>query len=63
MTGVPVLVNKLYRYPLGDSAGGNLVVSVTLKLIELNIARLPDGLVPIYTPFLFQVLLHFKTLI
>lgn len=39
----------------GDSAGGNLVVSLTLRLIELNIKRLPDGLVPIYTPFLFQV--------
>ncbi|KAI6177498.1 Hosl-1 [Aphelenchoides bicaudatus] len=41
---------------VGDSAGGNLVVSLTLRLIELNAARLPDGLIPIYTPFLFQYL-------
>jgi acetyl esterase/lipase len=40
----------------GDSAGGNLIVSFTLKMIELNALRLPDGLVPIYTPFLFQYL-------
>jgi acetyl esterase/lipase len=40
---------------VGDSAGGNLIVSLTLRLIELNAARLPDGLIPIYTPFLFQV--------
>uniref|UniRef100_A0A7E4VSK6 Hormone-sensitive lipase n=1 Tax=Panagrellus redivivus TaxID=6233 RepID=A0A7E4VSK6_PANRE len=40
----------------GDSAGGNLIVSVTLNLIQISAARLPDGLVPIYTPFLFQYL-------
>ena len=40
---------------VGDSAGGNLITSVCLRLIELNAARLPDGIVPIYTPFLFQV--------
>lgn len=40
---------------VGDSAGGNLIVSLTLRLIELNAKRLPDGLIPIYTPFLFQV--------
>lgn len=40
---------------VGDSAGGNLIISLTLRLIELNIARLPDGIIPIYTPFLFQV--------
>jgi hypothetical protein len=33
-----------------------LIVSVTLKLVELGVKRLPDGLVPIYTPFLFQYL-------
>lgn len=43
----------------GDSAGGNLIVSLSLKLIELNAKRLPDALVPIYTPFLFQVDLQF----
>ncbi|KAL7075621.1 hypothetical protein ACQ4LE_005412 [Meloidogyne hapla] len=41
---------------VGDSAGGNLIVSVALKLVELGVKRLPDGLVPIYTPFLFQYL-------
>nr|CAD2200410.1 unnamed protein product [Meloidogyne enterolobii] len=41
---------------VGDSAGGNLIVSVSLKLVELGVKRLPDGLVPIYTPFLFQYL-------
>ena len=40
---------------VGDSAGGNLITSVCLRLIELNATRLPDGIVPIYTPFLFQV--------
>ena len=40
----------------GDSAGGNLVVCTTLNLIRMDIKRLPDGLVPIYTPFLFQYL-------
>jgi hormone-sensitive lipase len=40
---------------VGDSAGGNLVVSVNLRLIELRVKRKPDGIVPIYTPFLFQV--------
>lgn len=40
---------------VGDSAGGNLIVSVNLRLVELGAKRLPDGLVPIYTPFLFQV--------
>ncbi|KAL3112735.1 hypothetical protein niasHT_019709 [Heterodera trifolii] len=41
---------------VGDSAGGNLIVSVNLKLVELGVKRIPDGLVPIYTPFLFQYL-------
>uniref|UniRef100_A0A914H190 Hormone-sensitive lipase n=1 Tax=Globodera rostochiensis TaxID=31243 RepID=A0A914H190_GLORO len=41
---------------VGDSAGGNLIVSVNLKLVELGVKRLPDGLIPIYTPFLFQYL-------
>lgn len=40
----------------GDSAGGNLVMCTTLKLIDINAKRLPNGLVPIYTPFLFQYL-------
>ncbi|KAE9556524.1 hypothetical protein FO519_000218 [Halicephalobus sp. NKZ332] len=40
----------------GDSAGGNLVVCTTLNLIQMKAKRLPDGLVPIYTPFLFQYL-------
>ncbi|CAD5216034.1 unnamed protein product [Bursaphelenchus okinawaensis] len=40
----------------GDSAGGNLIVSTSLKLIELGTKKRPDGLVPIYTPFLFQYL-------
>uniref|UniRef100_A0A915DPR8 Hormone-sensitive lipase n=1 Tax=Ditylenchus dipsaci TaxID=166011 RepID=A0A915DPR8_9BILA len=35
---------------VGDSAGGNLIVSVNLRLIELGAKRLPDGIVPIYTP-------------
>ncbi len=39
----------------GDLAGGNLIVSLSLKLVELNVARIPDGLVTIYTPYLFQV--------
>uniref|UniRef100_A0A915EKV5 Hormone-sensitive lipase n=1 Tax=Ditylenchus dipsaci TaxID=166011 RepID=A0A915EKV5_9BILA len=41
---------------VGDSAGGNLIMSVNLRLVELNVKRLPDGIVPIYTPFLFQYL-------
>lgn len=40
----------------GDSAGGNLIFSTCLRLIELNAKRMPDGLVPMYTPFLFQYL-------
>jgi len=40
---------------VGDSAGGNLIVSVNLRLIQLDVKRMPDGIVPIYTPFLFQV--------
>lgn len=44
---------------VGDSAGGNLIVSVNIRLIELNVKRLPDGIVPIYTPFLFQVLNYY----
>ncbi|CAJ0577267.1 unnamed protein product, partial [Mesorhabditis spiculigera] len=41
---------------VGDSAGGNLIVSLNLRLIQLNVKRRPDGLVPCYTPFLFQYL-------
>uniref|UniRef100_A0AAF5D6L6 Alpha/beta hydrolase fold-3 domain-containing protein n=2 Tax=Strongyloides stercoralis TaxID=6248 RepID=A0AAF5D6L6_STRER len=41
---------------VGDSAGGNLVTSVTMRLINLNVKRMPDALVPIYTPFIFQYL-------
>ncbi|KAF8354708.1 hosl-1 [Pristionchus pacificus] len=41
---------------VGDSAGGNLIMSINLRLIQLNIARKPDGIVPVYTPFLFQYL-------
>ncbi|CAD5221993.1 unnamed protein product [Bursaphelenchus xylophilus] len=40
----------------GDSAGGNLIVSTALKLIEMGTKRRPTALVPIYTPFLFQYL-------
>ncbi|KAI1725470.1 alpha/beta hydrolase fold domain-containing protein [Ditylenchus destructor] len=41
---------------VGDSAGGNLIVAVNLRLAELKVKRIPDGIVPIYTPFLFQYL-------
>ncbi|KAK6765830.1 hypothetical protein RB195_025631 [Necator americanus] len=41
---------------VGDSAGGNLIMSVNLRLIELNVKKKPDGIVPVYTPFLFQYL-------
>ncbi|GMT07176.1 hypothetical protein PENTCL1PPCAC_29350, partial [Pristionchus entomophagus] len=41
---------------VGDSAGGNLIMSVNLRLLQLNVARKPDGIVPVYTPFLFQYL-------
>uniref|UniRef100_A0A914Q949 Hormone-sensitive lipase n=1 Tax=Panagrolaimus davidi TaxID=227884 RepID=A0A914Q949_9BILA len=41
---------------VGDSAGGNLITSITLNLIQINAARLPDGIIPVYTPFLFQYL-------
>nr|CAD2147274.1 unnamed protein product [Meloidogyne enterolobii] len=53
-----ILINheKFESLSVGDSAGGNLIVSVSLKLVELGVKRLPDGLVPIYTPFLFQYL-------
>lgn len=40
---------------IGDSAGGNLIMSVSLKLVQLGVKRIPDGIVTIYTPFLFQV--------
>ncbi|CAB3400966.1 unnamed protein product [Caenorhabditis bovis] len=42
---------------IGDSAGGNLIMSVNIRLIQLNIKRKPDGLILCYTPFLFQYLL------
>ncbi|KAI6178113.1 hypothetical protein M3Y98_00465900 [Aphelenchoides besseyi] len=32
---------------VGDSAGGNLIVSVALRLAQLKAARMPDGLIPI----------------
>ncbi|VDD95568.1 unnamed protein product [Enterobius vermicularis] len=41
---------------VGDSAGGNLVTSVSIRLIQLGVKRRPDGLMLIYTPFLFQFL-------
>uniref|UniRef100_A0A914XCR2 Hormone-sensitive lipase n=1 Tax=Plectus sambesii TaxID=2011161 RepID=A0A914XCR2_9BILA len=41
---------------VGDSAGGNLLMSLNIRLIDLNVARKPDGLVLVYTPFLFQYL-------
>ncbi|WKY16774.1 hypothetical protein Q1695_001415 [Nippostrongylus brasiliensis] len=41
---------------VGDSAGGNLIMSVNLRLIELGVKKKPDGVVPVYTPFLFQYL-------
>ncbi|VDO26830.1 unnamed protein product [Onchocerca flexuosa] len=42
---------------IGDSAGGNLIMSVSLKLVQLGVKRIPDGIVTVYTPFLFQCLL------
>lgn len=41
---------------VGDSAGGNLIASLSLRMINLNVKRLPTSIVPIYTPFLFQYL-------
>ncbi|VDN19057.1 unnamed protein product [Gongylonema pulchrum] len=41
---------------VGDSAGGNLIMSVNLRLVQLGLRRIPDGIVTIYTPFLFQYL-------
>ncbi|KRX25981.1 Hormone-sensitive lipase [Trichinella nelsoni] len=38
----------------GESAGGLLLTSTCLKLIQLDVARLPDKLVTIYTPFLVE---------
>ncbi|KRY02038.1 Hormone-sensitive lipase [Trichinella pseudospiralis] len=38
----------------GESAGGLLLTSTCLKLIQLDVARLPDKLVAIYTPFLVE---------
>ncbi|KAI6201849.1 hypothetical protein M3Y96_00886100 [Aphelenchoides besseyi] len=43
---------KLLR--VGDSSGGNLIVSVALHLAQLKAARMPDGPITICTPFLFQ---------
>uniref|UniRef100_A0A0N5B1D1 Hormone-sensitive lipase n=1 Tax=Syphacia muris TaxID=451379 RepID=A0A0N5B1D1_9BILA len=40
----------------GDSAGGNLVTSLSIRLIQLDVKRRPNGLILIYTPFLFQYL-------
>lgn len=45
---------------VGDSAGGNLIMALNLRLIQLNIKRLPDGLISIYTPFIFQVCVNFS---
>ncbi|VBB27319.1 unnamed protein product [Acanthocheilonema viteae] len=39
---------------IGDSAGGNLIMSVSLKLVQLDVKRIPDGIITIYSPFLFQ---------
>ncbi|KAI6201604.1 Hormone-sensitive lipase [Aphelenchoides besseyi] len=44
------------RSMVGDSAGGNLIVSVALHLAQLKAARMPDGPITICTPFLFQCL-------
>lgn len=41
---------------VGDSAGGNLIMSACLRLIQLKVKKRPDGIVPVYTPFLFQYL-------
>ncbi|VDK89075.1 unnamed protein product [Litomosoides sigmodontis] len=41
---------------IGDSAGGNLIMSVSLKLVQLGVKRIPDGIVTVYSPFLFQYL-------
>uniref|UniRef100_A0A0K0EH28 Hormone-sensitive lipase n=1 Tax=Strongyloides stercoralis TaxID=6248 RepID=A0A0K0EH28_STRER len=41
---------------VGDSAGGNLITSLSIRMINLNVKRLPNSIVPIYTPFLFQYL-------
>uniref|UniRef100_A0A0R3RLZ8 Hormone-sensitive lipase n=1 Tax=Elaeophora elaphi TaxID=1147741 RepID=A0A0R3RLZ8_9BILA len=41
---------------IGDSAGGNLIMSVSLKLVQLGVKRIPDGIITVYTPFLFQYL-------
>ena len=38
---------------VGDSAGGNLLLATMLRAIEDGI-RLPDGIVPIYTPTYIQ---------
>ncbi|VDP38965.1 unnamed protein product [Soboliphyme baturini] len=38
----------------GESAGGTLVASLCLKIIELNLPLLPDGLVMVYTPYLLK---------
>ncbi|CAG9531830.1 unnamed protein product [Cercopithifilaria johnstoni] len=41
---------------IGDSAGGNLIMSVSLKLVQLDVKRIPDGIITVYSPFLFQYL-------
>uniref|UniRef100_A0A915PGC5 Hormone-sensitive lipase n=1 Tax=Setaria digitata TaxID=48799 RepID=A0A915PGC5_9BILA len=46
---------------IGDSAGGNLIMSVSLKLVQLGVKRIPDGIITVYTPFLFQFLIGFQT--
>lgn len=48
---------------IGDSAGGNLIMSVSLKLVQLGVKRIPDGIVTVYSPFLFQVTYEIPALI
>lgn len=40
---------------VGDSAGGNILMGLVMKTIELGI-RKPDGILAIYTPFLVEFL-------
>lgn len=38
----------------GDSAGAHILMSITLRCLQMTISRMPDGLVLIYAPFMVE---------
>ena len=50
LVGFPVTLNARQQ---GDSAGGNLIMTMVLRAISMNIDRLPNALVQVDTSFMF----------